>query len=55
MNNDPLWSNVGNTHNEQWNSYSKSCEANGGTDYKKCMCDTELISQKWVELCIDMP
>ena len=55
MNNEPLWSNVQNIHNEKWDSYSKSCKANGGTDYKKCMCDTELISQKWVELCIDMP
>ena len=55
MNNEPLWSNVQNIHNETWDSYSKSCKANGGTDYKKCMCDTELISQKWVELCIDMP
>jgi hypothetical protein len=53
MNDDPLWSNVGNVHNETWNSYSKSCKANGGTDYKKCMCDTELISQNWVKLCVD--
>ncbi len=53
MNNDPLWSNVENIHNETWDSYSKSCKANGGTNYKKCMCDTELISQNWVKLCID--
>ena len=53
MNNEPIWSNVKNIHNEQWSKYQKSCEANPNTDYKKCMCDTELISTNWVRLCID--
>ena len=53
MNNEPIWSNVKNIHNEQWSKYEQSCKANPYTDYKTCMCDTGLISTNWVRLCID--
>jgi hypothetical protein len=53
MNNEPVWSNVKNIHNEQWSKYQQSCKANPYTDYKTCMCETELISTNWVRYCID--
>ena len=53
MNNEPIWSNVKNTNNEQWSKYQQSCKANPYTDYKTCMCETGLVSTNWVRLCID--
>jgi hypothetical protein len=53
MNDYPLWSNIGNTQNDLFYSFSKSCNANPSSNYKECMCSTELNSRSWVKLCID--
>jgi hypothetical protein len=53
MNDMPLWSNVKNTQSELFYSFSSSCKANPNSNYKQCMCDSELDSNAWVKLCKD--